>query len=31
MSSSTTHNEMEQMGDKVVCFLYNSKEGEVIS
>ena len=31
MSSSTTHNEIEQMGNKVACFLYKLKEGEVIS
>ena len=31
MSSSTTHNEIEQMGNKVACFLYKLKEREVIS
>ena len=30
MSSSAAHNEIEQLGEKVACFLYNLKERESI-
>ena len=31
MSSSITHEVIEQVGEKVTCFLYNSKKEEAIS
>ena len=30
MSSSPAHNEIEQLGEKVACLLYNLKERESI-